>query len=147
MKPSKREYIVTSKQERFEQLYVETGNASEAYRRVYSTRNMKDATINKRASELKLNGEVSGRIDQLQAEHRERHNVTVATITAELEEIRKLAIESETFAPAVQSVMGKAKLHGLLIERAIRNIQMSGIAELMNEINGKTVGPPSERRE
>ena len=53
---------MTSKQERFAQLYVETGNASEAYRRVYSTKNMKDATINKRASELKLHGEVSGRI-------------------------------------------------------------------------------------
>lgn len=58
---------LTVKQENFCNYYIETGNASEAYRCAYSCSNMKDETVNKRASELLNSGEITGRVKQLQS--------------------------------------------------------------------------------
>lgn len=43
---------LTVKQENFCNYYIEIGNVSEAYRRAYSCSNMKDETVNVKASEL-----------------------------------------------------------------------------------------------
>ena len=43
---------LTIKQENFCQVYVETGNASEAYRRAYDAKNMKSETVRRTAKEL-----------------------------------------------------------------------------------------------
>lgn len=56
---------LTPKQEAFCLAYLETGNASEAYRRAYSAGKMKPETVNKRASELLSNGEIAGRLQEL----------------------------------------------------------------------------------
>jgi len=53
----------------------------------------------------------------LQAEHRERHKVTVDGLTWELEKARILAMDAGDAVAAVQAIMGKAKLHGLLVDR------------------------------
>ncbi|MEM8160551.1 terminase small subunit, partial [Morganella morganii] len=50
---------LTVKQEKFCQAYVETGNASEAYRSAYSADKMKAATVNSKAYELLNNGEIT----------------------------------------------------------------------------------------
>ncbi len=47
---------MTIKQENFCNYYVETGNASEAYRRAYSCSKMKDGTVKVKAAELLKNG-------------------------------------------------------------------------------------------
>lgn len=109
------EYGVTEQQEKFSQAFVETGNASEAYRRSYNTENMAENTVWKRASELLDNRAVAGRIETLRAKHAKRHNVTVDSLVAELEEIKQIALAAETpqTSAAVSAVMGKAKLTGL----------------------------------
>ena len=56
---------LTQKQENFCLKYVETGNASEAYRFAYRADKMKAETIHKRASELVSDREVAGRIEEL----------------------------------------------------------------------------------
>ncbi len=77
---------LTPKQEAFACAYVETGNASEAYRRAYDVApDCKPNTVEKRACELLKNGKVAGRVEQLQAAHAERHNVTIDRLTDELE--------------------------------------------------------------
>lgn len=43
---------LTPKQEHFSKAYIETGNASEAYRIAYDTDKMKTETIHRKASEL-----------------------------------------------------------------------------------------------
>ena len=50
---------LTPKQEGFCLSYVETGNASEAYRLNYNAGKMKSGTINTRAKELLKNGPIS----------------------------------------------------------------------------------------
>lgn len=105
---------LTPKQEAFCMAYVETGNASEAYRRAYDVGNMKAATVNRTAKELLDNPKITARIAALQAEHRERHNITIDSLTDELEAARQLAFAEGKASAAVAATMGKAKLHGLL---------------------------------
>ena len=104
---------LTQKQEAFCLAYIETGNASEAYRQAYNAERMKPETINKRACELMGDGYIAGRIEQLREPVRERHNITVDTLLLELEQSRQLALQEGQAAAAVSATMSKAKLLGL----------------------------------
>ncbi|MDR6632358.1 hypothetical protein J2X72_001142 [Phyllobacterium sp. 1468] len=80
------------------------------------------------ASRLSANENIVARVTELQSQSAERAAVTVESLTDELEEARQLAMADEKGASAaVAAVMGKAKLHGLLIEK--------------NEHTGKNGGP------
>src|SRR5262245_35626956 len=57
---------LTAKQERFALLYLEIGNASEAYRRSYDVGKMDDRTAQKRAHELLHHPGVAARVGDLQ---------------------------------------------------------------------------------
>ena len=81
---------LTPKQEKFCQLYIELGNASEAYRQAYDSSRMKTETINTKAKELLKHGPITVRISELQDGHKERHGITVDDLIAELEEARQL---------------------------------------------------------
>lgn len=109
---------LTEKQAAFARAYIETGNASEAYRLSYDAARMKDETVHVKASELLKNGKVTVRIADLQAEAAERHDITVDSLVVELEEARKLAIDTEAPGAAVSATMGKAKLLGLIVEKS-----------------------------
>ncbi|HHR4328400.1 TPA: terminase small subunit [Salmonella enterica] len=106
---------LTIKQEAFCQAYIETGNASEAYRTAYAADKMKAEAIHVKASELLSNGKISVRVKELQGEIKQRHSVTVDSLLAELEEARQKALSAETpqSSAAVAATMGKAKLTGL----------------------------------
>ncbi len=58
---------LTLKQEKFCQEYMDTGNATEAYRRVYSTERMKAATVNRCAKQMMDHPKISARIENLRA--------------------------------------------------------------------------------
>ncbi|MFO3764088.1 MULTISPECIES: terminase small subunit [Providencia] len=106
---------LTVKQEKFCQTYVETGDASEAYRSAYSADKMKPETVHNKAYQLRNQGEIRARIDSLRDEMKSRHDITVSSLLKELEEARKAALSAETpqSAAAVAATMGKAKLTGL----------------------------------
>ena len=120
---------LTPKQEAFALAYVETGNASEAYRRAYNAGNMKPEVIANKASALLKRGEVRVRVEMAQAKAVERHETTVDDILRELEEARALAAGGEKPQPAamVAASMGKAKLLGMLTDKT--------------EVTGKDGGP------
>lgn len=67
---------MTPKQEKFCNIYLECGNASEAYRRAYSCSNMKDKQIWEESCKLLTRPNVAQRIDQLRAEMEQRSNFT-----------------------------------------------------------------------
>lgn len=104
---------LTPKQEKFCQLYVETGNASEAYRESYDSGGMKPESVNRKAKELLDNVKIAARIGQLRERLVKKHNVTVDSLIEELEQARKLAFETAQVSAAVSATMGKAKLCGL----------------------------------
>jgi len=115
---------LTPKQENFCLAYLETGNASEAYRRSYDAENMTPESVNRKAKELIDNGKIAARLSELRAPVIAKAQLTVEDLLAELEEARKLAIDTETPAPAVSATMGKAKLLGLDKQVVDHNIRV-----------------------
>lgn len=110
---------LTIKQENFCLAYLETGNATEAYRRAYDASKMKDSVINVKASELLANGKITVRLEELRKPILERHNITVDDLLAELEQARKAALDATTpqASAATAATMGKAKLLGYLTDK------------------------------
>jgi phage terminase small subunit len=84
MESNKSPKNLTIKQENFCQAYIETGNASEAYRRAYSCEKMKDSVINIKACELLKNGKVTVRVRELQGELRKSSDIKKTAILEEL---------------------------------------------------------------
>jgi len=103
----------TDKMELFCLAYVETGNASEAYRRSYNTENMADKTAQREGYNTLQKPQVQARIEELRSQVMDRHEITVDTLLLELEQARRLALETKKAAAAVTATMGKAKLLGL----------------------------------
>lgn len=83
---------LTVKQEKFAQRYVETGNASEAYRLSYDASEMKPESVNRTAKELLDNPKITSRVEELQELARKRHQVTVDRVIAEYAKIAFLDI-------------------------------------------------------
>jgi phage terminase small subunit len=108
---------LTPKQEKFAQKYIELGNAAEAYREAYDAENMKPVTVRRKAAELLEHGIVSARIRAMREALQERHMVTLDSITRELEESRKLATADRQHSAAINASLGKAKLHGLIVDK------------------------------
>ena len=103
---------MTPKQELFAQAYLETSNASEAYKRAYNTQANAN-TVNRKASQLLKHPEVIKLLADLQAIHRQRHKLTIDDLLQELEQSRLLALENIQCSAAVTATMSKAKLLGL----------------------------------
>lgn len=108
---------LTIKMEKFVQAYLETGNASEAYRRAYDAENMKPESIHVRACELLQHSKVSVRVKMARAKAAERAVLTAQTILDELEQARLLALSLEQPAAMVAASLGRAKVGGLIIDR------------------------------
>ena len=109
---------LTPKQEAFALKYVECGNASEAYRTCYDVgENTKPEGIWVDACKTLAKPNVSLRVFQLQEAAAERTLVTVESLTIEYEEARKIGKDEKQSAAMSTATTGKAKLHGLLIDR------------------------------
>lgn len=135
---------MTPKQEAFARAYVETGNASEAYRRSYNAGNMKPEAIKVKACELLKNGNVAVTVERLQLKHQKRHEITVDSITEMLKADRELARENAQSGAAVTAAMGLAKLHGLIVEKREvthkQGVEDLSDAELGNIARGSSNG-------
>lgn len=105
--------MLTPKQEGFCKDYMKTGNASEAYRLNYDASKSKPDSINRLAKQLLDNVKIASRLDELRQDTIVKHNITIDSLLAELEEARQLAFETGKAAAAVAASMGKAKLVGL----------------------------------
>lgn len=86
--------------------------ADEAYRNAGYTPNRGNAT------RLKANEAIRNRLAQLQEQGARMANVTVQTITEELNEAITMARRQDNAPAFTQAVMAKAKIHGLDINRS-----------------------------
>jgi phage terminase small subunit len=94
------------------QVFIQTGNKTEAYRQAGYSTNMSDKAISTKVQRVFNNGAVLGRVAELQAEQAKLHAVTIESLTADLREDRVLAYSVKNPSAAVAAVMGMAKLHG-----------------------------------
>lgn len=109
---------LTPKQDAFAMAYVETGCAAEAYRHAYNAENMAETTIWPNASKLLKNNKVATRVSQLKERAQKRHDMTVDDLTEMLKSDREMARDIKQPSAAVSAVMGMAKLHGLITDKA-----------------------------
>jgi phage terminase small subunit len=86
---------LTAKQERFCREYVVCMNASEAYRRAYSTENMKEATVNNNAYKLLQNNDISTRINELKQDIEESLGISKITMIQTLQKVIDRSLQAE----------------------------------------------------
>ena len=81
---------------------------------------MKPETVNRTAKDQLDNPKIAARLAEVKAAHVERHDITVDDLIRELEEARSIAMSGERQQPAamVAASMGKAKLLGLIVDKA-----------------------------
>lgn len=138
---------LTPKQEAFCRAYIETSNASEAYRRAYNSENMQQDTIWAKACLLLKKDKVRARVDELTEQAAEKCAVTVETIAEELAFDRMAAHAVGQIGAAVSATMGRAKLFGLITDK--REHTGKDGAALVPMVNVTIAGPagPEPARE
>ncbi len=137
---------LTLKQDLFVLAYIETGNATEAYRQAYDVVKWKPQSVNRCAHAMMANIKIVSSVAERRAAHAKRHNVTLDSLTIELEEARKLAMTArEGAAAAVAAVMGKGKLHGLIQEsgRALEDASVVFL-NILREMNKARLAAPGD---
>tara|TARA_R110002124_G_scaffold78688_2_gene209951 strand:+ start:261 stop:665 length:405 start_codon:yes stop_codon:yes gene_type:complete len=104
---------LTTKQEKFCKTFIETGNASEAYRQSYDCQKMKGPSINRNAVALLDNTKITTRVGELQLNLQKKFEVTVQSLSKELDEDRQLARSLGQPGAAISALNVKARIHGL----------------------------------
>ena len=143
-------YRLTLKQEAFCRAYVETGNASEAYRTAYPTSlTWTDAGVWSQASQLLRNSKVVVWLETARAKMAEHMETTVESLTLALRKAGKLAHDEGQAGAAAQAVMGEAKLHGHLVDKhedvtPVDDMPEAELAEHMAELDRKLIAAMSD---
>lgn len=102
----------------FCQEFIKCGNQSEAYRTAYDVgETAKSEGIWVNACKVMANAKVSLRVFELQELAQERTLVTVESLSKELDEARAMAIKTKQPSAMTGASMGKAKLHGLDVQK------------------------------
>ena len=99
---------LTPKQERFAQLYVELGNASEAYREAYDSKAKPDS-VHVNASKLLSDARVALRVQELQEALEEK---ALWRRISSLRVLSEIALESEKDSDRVSAVKALNAMHG-----------------------------------
>lgn len=116
---------MTPKQADFVRLYIELGNASEAYKRAYNSTG-KPNTLHRKANDLLKHPEVKKELETIKAQAQVRNQVTIDSILQELEQARQAALKADTpqCSAAVTATMSKAKLLGLVVDKSESNTKL-----------------------
>ena len=109
---------LTIKQETFCQKYVETGNASEAYRHAYDAGGMKPASVNRKAKELLDNGKIAARLEELRAPAAQAAQITLESHLRRLEELSAAAQQAGQMAAAITAEIARGKAAGVHVEKS-----------------------------
>jgi hypothetical protein len=108
---------LTPKQAVFVAAYLESGNASAAYRTAYDAVRMKDTTIRVKAAELLRNGNITVRLAELRKAAEEKALVSLGDHMAELAAVRDQAKEAKQFSAAIKAEELRGRLSGLYADQ------------------------------
>lgn len=137
--------VLTQKQETFCLAYIETGNASEAYRRAYNTGKMKSETITKRASELLADGDVAGRLEDLRAPVREKAQLTLESHLVRLEYLSQRAERAHQYSAAITAETNRGRAAGFYTEKVDHTTKGDKLPTTEPAIINVTVGQAQNR--
>lgn len=146
---------LTPKQEAFVAAYLETGNATEAYRRSYDCSGMKDPTINRAAKELLDNPKIATRLGVLQERAAAKVVLSRAWVLEQLmDNVGKAKTAADfTASNKALELLGKTDELQMFVER--QNVTsdnrhhhsaepLSPLAEHLVELLGKREEGPAE---
>ena len=108
---------LTPKQEAFVCAYLETGSATEAYRRAYDASKMTSGAIEVEGKRLLKHPLITLRLQAAQERVAAKAEVTAAKILDELREAWALARDKGQPSAMVAASMGRAKVAGLIAEK------------------------------
>lgn len=108
---------LTPKQEAFVLAYLETSNASEAYRRSYSAGKMTDKQVWEESSKLLKSPKVSQRVAELRAPAVQKAQLTLEKHLDDLVKLRNMAVKDNKWSAAIQAEIARGKAAGLYVER------------------------------
>ena len=122
--------MLTTKQEVFVQKLIEGCSQRESYKFAYNANNMKNETIDKRASELFSKGEIKGRYEELKNELKEKAFYTVEKANDDLnwiklkakEDIEAKGIRQANANTYLGAVKQQIELNGITIKEAKADI-------------------------
>lgn len=126
--------LKNAKHEAFAQALAKGMSASKAFKAAGFKPNRGNAT------RLKAKDSVSQRVTELLSKAAELTLVSIDSVTSELEEARRMALLIKQPASAVSATMGKAKLHGLLVDKQEHAVSQP-LAELLREVSGTSFRP------
>lgn len=109
---------LTAKQEAFCLAYIETGNASEAYRRSYDAGKMKPETVNRSAKELLDNRKIAARLAALREPVVAAAKMTLETHLQRLADLSDAAEKAGQFSAAIAAEVARGKASGVHVEKS-----------------------------
>lgn len=113
---------LTPKQEAFCLAYVETGNASEAYRRAYDAARMKPATISRNAKSLMDNNKIATRLSEIRKPAVDAAQITLESHLRRLAELSDGAEKEGQFSAAINAEIARGKAAGVHVEKSEQTI-------------------------
>lgn len=109
--------MLTAKQEAFCLAYLESGNATDAYRKAGYSPDMAPKTAMEAASRLLKNSKVVARLADLRQPAAEAAQLTLHAHLARLEKLSKAAETDGKYAAAVAAEVARGKASGLYVEK------------------------------
>jgi hypothetical protein len=111
---------ITQRQEAFCLAFIETGNASEAYRRAYKPKRMSAKSVHEKASHILAEGKVQARVVTLRKEATRALGYKVEDAMRETHEALVIAKTKQNSQGMVAAIQLKSKLKGLIVEKQER---------------------------
>lgn len=109
---------LTQRQEAFALAFVETGNASEAYRRAYSPKRMTAKSVNERASQILADIKVQSRVAELRTKAADKAVLTLESHLEKMAELRDLAVKDNDWDAAIRAEERRGVAAGLYPDRS-----------------------------
>jgi phage terminase small subunit len=109
---------LTPKEASFAASYLEHGNASLAYRMHYKADAMNENTVRRNAHEVLHRPKVQAEIERLRTAINKKTTTTLEDLVAELDKAAQLAQQTSNATAYATAIMHKAKLLGLVTDKA-----------------------------
>ncbi len=116
---------LTQRQEAFCLAFVETGNASEAYRRAYKPKRMSAKSIHEKASHILAEGKVRARVADLRGKAADQAVLTLVDHLSKLAELRDMAVKDEEWDAAIRAETKRGEAAGLYPDRGRVNVSVA----------------------
>jgi phage terminase small subunit len=124
---------LTSKQEAFCLAYIETGNASEAYRRAYNAAKMKPETVNRNAKALIDNNKIATRLSEIRKPAVDAAQITLESHLQRLQDLSIAAEKAGQLSAAINAEVARGKAAGIHIEKSEQTVTTRELPASINE--------------